>query len=178
MADKKITQLDAVTAAANTDLLLIVRDPSTAPVNKKIELGDVFGETSQTVFTTINVRASGTATINANSLTLSSPNQVTLRKGVVINENGDDSDTRIESDGNPNMIFVDASVNRVGIGTSTPTQVLDIEGNAIRLRDANLPASSNNLVVGWPVGTIAWTENHLYIAANTTTIKRIAWSTF
>jgi hypothetical protein len=178
MADKKITQLDAVTTAANTDLLLIVRDPSTTPVNKKLELGDLFGETAQTVVTTMNLRASGSGTINANSLTLTSPNQVTLTRGVVINENGDDSDTRIESDGNPNMIFVDASTNRVGIGTSSPAQVLDIEGNAIRLRDANLPASSNNLAVGWPVGTIAWTENHLYIAANNTTIKRIAWSTF
>jgi hypothetical protein len=55
MADKKITQLSALTAPANTDLLLIVDDPSGSPVSKKIELGDVFGETAQTTFQTIKL---------------------------------------------------------------------------------------------------------------------------
>ena len=50
MADKKVTQLTALTAPANTDLLLIVDDPTGTPVSKKIELGDLFGESSQTVF--------------------------------------------------------------------------------------------------------------------------------
>ena len=71
MADKKITQLDAVTSAANTDLLLIVRDPSTTPVNKKIELGDVFGETAQTVFSQIDVRATGEAKLTGANTTVS-----------------------------------------------------------------------------------------------------------
>jgi hypothetical protein len=55
MADKKVTQLTALTAPANTDLLLIVDDPSGSPVSKKIELGDVFGETAQTTFQTIKL---------------------------------------------------------------------------------------------------------------------------
>lgn len=38
----------------------------------------------------------------------------------VFNETGADKDFRIESDTNANMFFVDASANRVGIGTSTP----------------------------------------------------------
>jgi hypothetical protein len=63
MADKKITQLTALTAPANTDLLLIVDDPSGSPVSKKIELGDIFGETAQTVFQTINISASGNTVI-------------------------------------------------------------------------------------------------------------------
>ena len=46
MADKKVTQLTALTAPANTDLLLIVDDPTGTPVSKKIELGDLFGETN------------------------------------------------------------------------------------------------------------------------------------
>ena len=71
MADKKITQLDAVTSAANTDLLLIVRDPSATPVNKKIELGDVFGETAQTVFSQIDVRATGEAKLTGANTTVS-----------------------------------------------------------------------------------------------------------
>jgi hypothetical protein len=59
MADKKVTQLTALTAPANTDLLLIVDDPSGSPVSKKIELGDVFGETAQTTFQTIKLGSFG-----------------------------------------------------------------------------------------------------------------------
>ena len=57
MADKKVTQLTALTAPANTDLLLIVDDPTGTPVSKKIELGDLFGESSQTVFSSIDITA-------------------------------------------------------------------------------------------------------------------------
>ena len=59
MADKKITQLTALTAPANTDLLLIVDDPSGTPISKKVELGDIFGETAQTNFQTIKLGSVG-----------------------------------------------------------------------------------------------------------------------
>lgn len=59
MADKKITQLTALTAPANNDLLLIVDDPSGSPVSKKVELGDIFGETAQTTFQTIKLGSFG-----------------------------------------------------------------------------------------------------------------------
>ena len=48
---------------------------------------------------------------------------------VVINESGADKDFRVESDGNANMLFVDASHNRVGIGTSSPWTALDVDGH-------------------------------------------------
>lgn len=66
MADKKITQLTAATTAANTDLLLIVTDPAGSPANRKLEIGDLFGETAQTVVTTMNLRATANATIGGN----------------------------------------------------------------------------------------------------------------
>lgn len=45
-----------------------------------------------------------------------------------INDNGDDIDTRIESDGNENAIFVDAGNNRVGIMNGSPAVALDVTG--------------------------------------------------
>jgi hypothetical protein len=45
---------------------------------------------------------------------------------VVVNESGDDSDLRVESDIFQNIFFVDASANRIGINTSTPEEILDI----------------------------------------------------
>jgi hypothetical protein len=61
----------------------------------------------------------GTKTPNAN---------FDVRGSVIINEDSGDFDTRIESDGNANMLFVDASTDRVGIGTNTPSNTLDVNG--------------------------------------------------
>ena len=47
--------------------------------------------------------------------------------GLVFNENGADIDFRAESDGNANMFTVDASVNRVGVGTATPAFGLHVD---------------------------------------------------
>ena len=47
----------------------------------------------------------------------------------VFNDNSNDLDFRIESNDNAHMFFVDASTNRVGIGTNDPTGKLDVEDN-------------------------------------------------
>jgi len=46
--------------------------------------------------------------------------------GMVVNEDGTDDDSRIESDGQTHMFFVDAGNNRIGIASSTPMQTLSI----------------------------------------------------
>ncbi len=50
--------------------------------------------------------------------------------GVVFNESGNDFDTRIEGDTDQNLLFIDASTDRIGIGTSTPDRAkLVVEGS-------------------------------------------------
>ncbi len=53
-----------------------------------------------------------------------------LTGDAVFNEQSRDVDFRIESDGNANAFFVDASTNRVGIGTNAPKATLDVLGTA------------------------------------------------
>jgi len=53
---------------------------------------------------------------------------LTVNNATVLNEGSGDFDTRIESDGNANMVFVDASTDRVGIGTASPSNTLDVNG--------------------------------------------------
>jgi hypothetical protein len=53
---------------------------------------------------------------------------LTVNNATVLNEGSGDFDTRIESDGNANMVFVDASTDRVGIGTNAPTRTLEVNG--------------------------------------------------
>jgi hypothetical protein len=139
MADKKITQLVGLTNPSREDLLLIVDDPSSSPVSKKVTLGDIFGETAQTSFSTINITAntaSGTATIGGDVVRVTPT-------------------TRFEV---------------VGLA--------DFNNDEIRIRTKQTPANGNNLAQGWPVGTIAWDDNFIYIAANSSNLVRASLSAF
>jgi len=178
MADKKVTQLTALTAPTKDDLLLIIDDPLGSPVSKKITVGDLFGTTSTVSVNAISISAVGTSTLSANTFTINSVNGLTVNTGITINSSGADSDTRIASDNQANMFYVDASADKIGVMTSTPTEALDINSDAIRIRTTQTPASGNNTAVGWGVGTISWDANYLYIAANSTNIVRVALSAF
>tara|TARA_R100000388_G_scaffold35461_2_gene27603 strand:- start:11277 stop:13139 length:1863 start_codon:yes stop_codon:yes gene_type:complete len=48
---------------------------------------------------------------------------------IVVNEDSVDIDFRVESDGNANMLVVNSGLNRVGIGTASPTETLDVVGS-------------------------------------------------
>jgi len=52
-----------------------------------------------------------------------------LNSPVVINANGADQDTRISGDNDANLLYTDAGTDKVGLGTSTPTEKLDVYGN-------------------------------------------------
>lgn len=60
----------------------------------------------------LEFRQAATISTTAGQLTLDAAG------GVVVNEDGDDEDFRVESDGNVNMLFVDAGNNRVGVGVA------------------------------------------------------------
>ena len=49
--------------------------------------------------------------------------------GVVINEPGNSTDFRVESDTNTHMLFVDGSANAIGINCSTPGATLAVNGS-------------------------------------------------
>ncbi len=76
---------------------------------------------------------------------------------VVVNEDGGDSDFRVESDGDANMIFVDAGNNRVGIGTSSPATTLDVDGSVTVASSLTL-ASGSITAAG---GQISFGSNNL-----------------
>jgi hypothetical protein len=65
----------------------------------------------------------------------------------VFNEQGLDRNFRVESVGNVNMLRVDASSNRVGIGTATPTSMLEVEGNIELAGGLQAPAAEETLKI-------------------------------
>ena len=105
----------------------------------------------------LRTRASGGAT--ADAVTIDSDKNVTIEgnltvnKAITFNESSAVADFRVESDDNQYMLFVDADVDRVGIGTSTPISALEIEdglttGGAILTLGTKEPTVVANDVLG------------------------------
>lgn len=61
--------------------------------------------------------------------------------GIVFNEGSADIDFRVESNGNANMLVVDASTDRVGIGTNAPSATLEVATGGT-FRSPRLPVVS------------------------------------
>ena len=59
MADKKVSQLTALTTTAAPDLLMIVDDPLGTPVSKKITIKNLFGAVPANTVFSANVTVSG-----------------------------------------------------------------------------------------------------------------------
>ena len=66
-----------------------------------------------------------------------------------------------------------ASDGKVGVNTSNPTEALDINADAARLRTARTPASAS--APGAP-GTICWDADYVYVCVAADTWKRAALS--
>jgi hypothetical protein len=102
----------------------------------------------------------------------------TIKGSLVVNENGADKDTRIEGDTDANLFFVDASTDRIGVGTATPAQKFDLSTgnmafsgtgqrilgafsgtNADRTMFQNISSNSDTRVSAVPNGTgtsVSW----------------------
>jgi hypothetical protein len=85
-----------------------------------------------------NTSIGGTLGVTS-ATTLSAP--LTVNSSAVFNEAATDSDFRVESEANANMLFVDASTSRVGIGYASPTKTLDVNGE-VRINTVTAPPTS------------------------------------
>lgn len=101
MADVKISALSALTGANTaTDDVYVVVDTN-VPETKKQTRAELFK----------NIPAADFAGAN------------------VFNDAGADVDQRMEGDTDANLFFLDASTDRIGIGTATPTAKMQVNGS-------------------------------------------------
>ena len=63
----------------------------------------------------------------------------------------------------------------VGIGTSSPTNLLDVNADSIRVRTAQTPATAG---AAGNQGEIAWDADYIYVCVATNTWKRVAIATW
>ena len=95
---------------------------------------------------------------------------------VVVNQTSDSLvDFRVESNNHTHMLFIDGSTNKIGINTDSPAQILDINGDTIRLRSQRTIPNSNTF---GEAGEICYDANYIYICVATDTWKRIALSSW
>jgi hypothetical protein len=84
-------------------------------------------------------------------------------------------DTQIEGDTDANLVYVDASADKVGFGTNAPTAKVDINSDFFRLRTAKTPASA---AATGTAGDICWDDSYIYVCTATDTWKRSAIATW
>jgi len=117
-----------------------------------------------TVDTTAGVQNTGTLFING---TRSIKIQAASGDEVVFNESHADVDFRVESDGNANMLFVEASTNKVAIGTgTTDAGTMLTVGGAATFTGQNTAHGASRLKIGQD--TTAISQLRAY-GANTST---------
>lgn len=117
------------------------------------------------------------ATVFDQNVTInSSTNQAIVGNSItVFNQGGHNIDFRVEGDTDENLLFCDASLDKVGIGTASPSQKLDVNSSGIRIRDDHTPASAS---AAGNKGEIVWDSNYVYVCVATNTWKRSTLSTW
>lgn len=138
MANVKISELPVATSLSNGDSFPVVQG----------------GVTKQAARSVLFANPTFTGTTTADLLTATG--DVTFDGGAfVFNESGADKDARFEGDTDANLLFLDASTNRIGIGTATPAAKLDVNGSAAITGNVTLTGDvvlANDQYLYWGVG--------------------------
>lgn len=184
---------------SNITSLTIAGDVAATNVNATSLTGTLTGNvvattltgtlTGNVVATTLAGTLSTAAQTNITSLGtltgLSVNGTTALQGAVTINESGADVDLRVEGDTDANLLFVDASTDRVGIGTNTPAFLLDVDGELGVNGDINLKGSfsrsiellngnsTSNMRFDFPELTTAVGHLTFYRSTNTTGDKQL-----
>ena len=100
--------------------------PSTIDINAGTIDGTIIGGASAAAGTFTTLQADTSLNVDG-TITADGAD---LDGAVVINESGADVDFRVEGDTDENLLFVDASTDRVGVGTNAPDALLTVDGIA------------------------------------------------
>ena len=139
------------------------------------------GVTTSTGSGNVVLSASPTLTGTTIVSALTASGNVTFDGGAfVFNESGADKDARFEGDTDANLLFLDASTDRVGIGTAAPAAKLDVNGNTSVTGNVTLTGDvvlANDQYLYWGVGDgsayVRGSSSSDYVSFGTVGVERM-----
>lgn len=151
--------------SAGAEPAITVLDGTGNSTNPRLTMrASVKDASNQQVLAGINIyKISGGDEVTRMGVLLATP-QWFLLTGLVVNDSGADSDTRIEGHAEPNLFFVDAGTDRVGIGTDAPGSRLHVEGGPLWANGGLRVRYSTS------VQALATTDVYYGVRANNTTV--------
>jgi len=207
MADKKVSELVTLNTASGDDLLLVVNDPSGTPASRKITVNNLFGNVvvstthkarttfnanviiaTNSVTATANVAITGGLSVNSTAIlpAVQDRMQVANTTSLVNDRMQVANTTLLVNDrmqvSNANALLNNSTLTGATIArTMYSNAVIVLANTGLILTGgglAQVPATSNATTEGIAAGTIWYSNNHLYIAVDANTIKRVNLSTF
>jgi hypothetical protein len=169
---------------------------TSATETKKITAKDVVDGALNTQTANGVVYLNGSKEATAGSVVTYDGTTFKVDGAAVFNDSGADVDFRVEGDTDANLLFVDASTDRVGVGTNTPAVKFDIVGGGSEgqlclstnatdatTKEAKLVVrhytnSEENFMVLYPFSTA--TDNEIYYGGGSTSqnaATKHVWST-
>ncbi len=73
----------------------------------------------------------------ATKASISGAGLLNLKSAAIINDDATDADTRVEGVSDANLLYADASTNRIGIGVASPTTKLQVAGDVLVMPTTN-----------------------------------------
>jgi len=204
MADKKVSELTAITNLSGDDLLLVVNDPSGTPASRKITVNNLFGNVvvstthkarttfnanviiaTNSVAATANVAITGGLSVNSTAILPAVQDRMQVANTTsLVNDRMQVANTTLLVNDRMQVANANALLdNPTLIGTTATTDlstntIVVIANTGLRVSVSSAPSSNNPTTEGWTAGTVAFSNTYLYIAVDANTIKRVPLSVF
>jgi len=170
MADKKVSELTAITNLSGDDLLLVVNDPLGTPDSRKVTVSNFFANVA------VSTVHTATSTFRAN--TTFNGTKVTMNANLMLGSTNalDGINDRMQV-ANVNAKFVGSTftgntgVERIVVANTISGLVLPVASNPPGTTNAALyihPTGGDPT----PAGSVWVAQNHLYVATDSKTIKK------
>lgn len=192
MADKKVSELTAITNLSGDDLLLVVNDPLGTPASRKITVSNLFANvvpatthkgvttfvantsfTGTTMTVSANLVLGGTNVLNAVNDRMQVANVNAMAANYLLVANAEASYVKYTD------FSVQATAPIVNATTNANTPIIKVStATGIQGTVGSAPGSNNTTTESLTVGTIFFSNNYLYIATDATTIKRVPLEVF
>lgn len=148
MADKKVSELSAITSISSDDVFMVVNDPTGTPASNKVSVKSIFNSVPANTTITGLFSTSANSTIAGTKTTISANTTVS------------------------------GNLTSSGVATFSGTVHVTGDKKFLLDTQSSTPVSSNAATLGIATGTIFYDSSYLYVVVDSNTIKRVALSTF